>query len=76
MREWEPTEALVGRGITELLADRASAVLRPGRTLVLEVAGGTAPAVSALLEARGYRDVRATRDLAGRDRVVEGRWKP
>lgn len=76
VREWEPEAALVGRGMTEAVASGARQVLEPGGALVLEVADGTADAVAALLESLGFADVRATRDLAGRDRVVEGRWAP
>ena len=43
---------------------------------MLEVADGTAQRVSGLLAELGYREVAATLDLAGRDRVVEGRWTP
>jgi hypothetical protein len=42
---------------------------------VLEVAEGSARDVMALLEGLGYAEVVATADLAGRDRVVEGRWR-
>ena len=42
------------------------------RFLVLEVGDGQAADVAATLEAAGYRDVRTTQDLAGRERVVEG----
>jgi release factor glutamine methyltransferase len=74
VREWEPREALVGHGVTRQVAEGARAVLKPGGALVLEVADGTAPNVSAHLEELGFADVLATPDLAGRDRVVEGRW--
>jgi len=74
VREWEPREALVGRGMTEGVAEGARGALGSGGALVLEVADGAAATVSELLEVLGYRDVRATPDLAGRDRVVEGRW--
>lgn len=76
VRNWEPHEALVGQGVTERVAEQARGVLRSGGALVLEVADGTAPAVSALLTGLGFRAVRQTPDLAGRDRVVEGRWGP
>jgi release factor glutamine methyltransferase len=76
VRDWEPPGALVGHGVTEQIARGALEVLRPGCALVLEVADGSAQAVSGLLEGLGYRDVAATPDLAGRDRVVEGRWTP
>lgn len=68
VRDWEPRAALVGEGLHEEVA-------RAARTtwLVLETADGQAPEVAAMLERLGYEDVRTTRDLAGRDRVVEGR---
>jgi release factor glutamine methyltransferase len=74
VREWEPKEALVGHGLTEAIARGAHDVLQSGGALVLEVAEGSARDVAALLEKLGYSDVVATADLAGRDRVVEGRW--
>jgi release factor glutamine methyltransferase len=74
VREWEPELALVGEGMTEAVATRAREVLRPGGWLVLEVADGTAADVAELLGSLGYSDVATTPDLAGRDRVVEGRW--
>jgi release factor glutamine methyltransferase len=72
VRTWEPHAALVGHGATEAVARGALDVLGPGGGLVLEVADGTADSVGALLDELGYRDVRATADLTGRDRVVEG----
>jgi release factor glutamine methyltransferase len=72
VREWEPQEALVGVGATEAVARGALDVLEPGRALVLEVAEGDAARVAALLDELGYGDVSTTKDLAGRDRVVEG----
>lgn len=73
VRDWEPRGALVGAGATEAVARAALAVLRPGGALVLETAESAAAAVAALLEELGYADVRITSDLAGRQRVVEGR---
>ncbi|MDO8509069.1 MAG: peptide chain release factor N(5)-glutamine methyltransferase [Nanoarchaeota archaeon] len=73
VRDWEPRAALVGVGATEAIARAALAVLRPGGALVLETAESAAPAVAALLEELGYRDVLITSDLTGRQRVVEGR---
>jgi release factor glutamine methyltransferase len=75
VRDWEPREALVGHGVTEVLACGARPVLRPGGWLVLEVADGRAGAVSELIASLGFGDVRRTEDLAGRERVVEGRWE-
>jgi release factor glutamine methyltransferase len=72
VRDWEPREALVDEGQTHALARAALDVLLPGATLVLEVHEERAPEVRALLEALDYK-VRITLDLAGRDRVVEGK---
>lgn len=72
VREWEPREALIGVGATEAVARGALGVLEEGGALVLEVAAADAARVAALLGDLGYVDVRTTRDLAGRDRVVEG----
>jgi release factor glutamine methyltransferase len=74
VREWEPREALVGVGATEAVARGALDALRPGGALVLEVAAGDAERVAAMLRELGYEDVTTTRDLAARDRVVDGRW--
>jgi release factor glutamine methyltransferase len=74
VRDWEPRIATVGTEHSELIATAARTVLVPGGWLVLEVADGASRRVSALLRELGYDDVRAGRDLAGRDRVVEGRW--
>jgi release factor glutamine methyltransferase len=74
VRDWEPREALVGEGVTEAVARGARDVLRPRAWLVLEVADGSAAAVSALLATLGFEAVSASRDLAGRDRVVEAQW--
>jgi release factor glutamine methyltransferase len=76
VRDWEPPRALVGHGVTEQIARGACRVLRRGGALVLEVADGSAQRVSGLLEELGFQEVDATPDLAGRDRVVEGRWTP
>jgi methylase of polypeptide subunit release factors len=40
---------------------------------VLEVADTRAGGVAELLERLGYEDVAVTEDLAGRDRIVEGK---
>lgn len=64
---FEPEGALLGSGFHALIAQTAQA-----RFLVLEVGDGQAGDVAAMLAATGYRDVTVTRDLAGRERVVEG----
>jgi release factor glutamine methyltransferase len=71
VRKWEPRAALVGEGATEAIAAHARTALRPGGALVLEVAAGDAERVAGLLSGHGYEQVVVTKDLAGRDRVVE-----
>ncbi|HVA30312.1 MAG TPA: peptide chain release factor N(5)-glutamine methyltransferase [Gaiellaceae bacterium] len=65
--DYEPERALIGSGFHARIARTART-----RFLVLEVGDGQAAEVARTLEAAGYRDVRITADLAGRDRVVEG----
>jgi release factor glutamine methyltransferase len=69
IRGWEPREALVGEGLHAQIAELAQT-----SWLVLEVGDGQAAEVATTLEALGYRAVRITRDLADRERVVEG-WR-
>jgi methylase of polypeptide subunit release factors len=65
---FEPAVALIGAGFHEEIARTAST-----RLLVLEIGAGQGAEVAAALEAESYRDVAITPDLAGLDRVVEGR---
>jgi release factor glutamine methyltransferase len=74
VRDWEPHVALVASGATEKLAQAATEALRPGGWLVLEVAAGAGERVERLFSDLGFEDVAITPDLAGRDRVAEGRW--
>jgi release factor glutamine methyltransferase len=74
VRDWEPHVALVASGATEKLALAAREALRPGGWLVLETAAGAGERVEHLLSDFGFDHVRITPDLAGRDRVAEGRW--
>jgi release factor glutamine methyltransferase len=73
VRDFEPRLALVGPGVPALVARGALDALRPGGALVMEMHAERADENAALLEQLGYEDVRVTPDLAGRDRVVEGR---
>jgi release factor glutamine methyltransferase len=75
VRDWEPHVALVARGATAAVARAATEALRPGGWLVLETAAGTGERIRELLQELGYERVTITPDLAGRDRVVEGKWK-
>ena len=67
---WRPPDP--ARATGEALHE---AIARAARTtwLVLEVGDGQAPAVAAMLRRHGYDDVRVSADVAGRERVVEGR---
>ena len=76
VREYEPHVALVGEGVTEAVAAAARDVLSPGGWLVLEVGEGQASRVTARLDDLGYVEIRASPDLTGRERVVEGRREP
>jgi release factor glutamine methyltransferase len=64
----EPHTALLGDGFHERIAREART-----RFLVFEVGDGQADDVARTLDEHGYRDVTITRDLAGTERVVEGR---
>jgi len=75
VRDWEPHVALVASGATEAVARAGTEALRPGGWLVLETAAGTGERIRGLLQDLGYERVTITPDLAGRDRVVEGKWK-
>jgi release factor glutamine methyltransferase len=68
IRLWEPRGALVGEGLHEEIARRADT-----RLLALEVGDGQAQEVAGALRALGYSVITITRDLAGKERVVEGR---
>jgi release factor glutamine methyltransferase len=69
----EPVEALVGIGRHRDVAQAALDILRPGGALVLEVGDDQACNVSPFVVALGYRDVRVSNDLAGRERIIEAR---
>ncbi len=73
IRDWEPRLAVVGEGVAERLATDALRVLKEHGALVLECGDGQAQGLAAHLRDVGYRELRITRDLAGRERVVEGR---
>jgi release factor glutamine methyltransferase len=74
IRLHEPRKAVIGVEVGAEIAREARNVLVRGGWLVLECGDGQAADLAAELEAFGYTDVVQTPDLAGRDRVVEGRW--
>jgi release factor glutamine methyltransferase len=73
IRLYEPRAALVGTGVGEAIARDAQPLLVPGGRIVLEAGDGQTAGVAAALEDLDYEEVRITRDLSGRERVVEGR---
>jgi release factor glutamine methyltransferase len=76
IREFEPRLALDGGAdgldLVRRIVERAPDHLVPGGVLALEIGMGEAAATQALLEARGFTEVRADRDYAKIDRVVSG----
>ncbi len=76
VRTFEPRLALVEDGQTERLARDARAVLAEGGAIVLECHEGHATKVARLVAELGYSGATISRDLAGRERVVEARWRP
>jgi release factor glutamine methyltransferase len=73
IRLYEPREAVVGVGAHAAIARRSLEVLQRDGWLVFECGDGQASSVGETLRSLGYADVVVTADLAGRDRVVEGR---
>jgi release factor glutamine methyltransferase len=69
----EPRSALIDSGETDLIAEQALASVVPGGSLALEVADGKSQVVAQRLRALGYEEVTIGKDLAGRERVVDGR---
>ena len=75
IRLYEPRKAVIGVEVGAEIAREARSVLVPGGWIVLECGDGHGAHLAAELEVFGYTDVVQTPDLAGRDRVVEGRWE-
>lgn len=78
VRDFEPRLALDGGSdgldLLRRVVTGATAHLEPGGVLAVEVGAGEAPAVKALFEERGYREVEVARDYARIERVVSGVW--
>jgi release factor glutamine methyltransferase len=74
VRDWEPHAALSAEGAIEAVARGSVSGLASGGALALEVGEGQAAPTAALLAELGFGAVRITPDLAGIDRIVEGRW--
>ncbi|MFA5890196.1 MAG: peptide chain release factor N(5)-glutamine methyltransferase [Actinomycetota bacterium] len=78
VREWEPKEAIIAgpTGLEVILEviEQARVWLAPGGWLVLEIASSQAERTARFLTINEYEDVLITKDLTGRERVVEARW--
>jgi release factor glutamine methyltransferase len=74
VRDWEPRAALVDNGQTKRLAEAARNVL--AGWLVLEVHAQYAGSVAQTLLDLGYSTSGITRDLTGKERLVEALWQP
>jgi release factor glutamine methyltransferase len=76
IKQYEPRLALASgsEGLTHLerLCAQTGAFLEPGGAVLFEVGQRQAEPVRALLEAAGFVDVTAHKDLGGIERVVEG----
>ncbi len=74
--DWEPPVALwsgpAGHEAVQQVIDGASQWLRPGGSLVMEVASHRAHTTAGMAAEAGFVEVRVERDLAGLDRVVIG----
>ncbi len=80
VRDHEPRVALDGGAdgldAFRVLAPQILRVLRGGGRFAVEIGIGQRAAVETLFEAADARDLRAIKDLAGRERVVAGSKKP
>jgi len=78
VRDHEPRAAIDGGhdgfDLIRKIVEDAPRFLRPDGTLALEVGAGQARETARLLSTRGFGAVAATRDYAGIERVVAGRW--
>ena len=79
VRDHDPRLALDGGAdglaILRPLIREARAHLRPGGFLCTEIGDSQGAAVRRLFEQEGYREIEVIRDIAGRDRVVTGRYQ-
>jgi release factor glutamine methyltransferase len=75
VRDWEPRVAVVGDRTVEL-ARAARDLLRPGGAIVLETHEEHGAELASALGDLGFGGATISEDLAGRERVVEARWRP
>ncbi|HVT20753.1 MAG TPA: peptide chain release factor N(5)-glutamine methyltransferase [Mycobacteriales bacterium] len=78
VRDHDPAEALWagadGLDVIRRVVDRATVLLRPGGTLVVEHSDRQGESCPALLQAAGFIDVRDHLDLTGRPRFTTATW--
>lgn len=78
--DWEPQIALeagpTGVEAVEQIIGEADGWLRPGGTVVFEIAPQQAGPVAAMARAAGFAEVEVRRDLSGRDRALVARGAP
>lgn len=79
VRDHDPLLALDGGpdgldAYREIVRD-APTVLLPGGMLAFEIGWKQARPVMQLLERRGFSEIAISRDLAGHDRLISGRWR-
>ena len=73
VRDYEPRGALLATGVTEAIAACApEARSWPEALWRWKSQTARLPEIAAVLETGGYEEVTATRDLAGRERIVDG----
>lgn len=75
VRDWEPRAAIADRGETDTVIRLGRDVLKSGGRLALETHWQAARGVARTLRENGYGPPRINEDLAGRERVVEARWR-
>lgn len=77
VRDHEPFGALDGREdglfFYRKIVRESLDFLRPGGRLLFEIGFDQGEAVAGLMEQAGYREIRIHKDLAGQNRVVEGK---
>lgn len=76
VRDFEPRIALDGGAdgldVVRRVVAVAAGRLRPAGVVAIEVGAGQAPAVEALLAARGFANIQRAADYGGHERVVSG----
>lgn len=79
VRDFEPRAALDGTEdglfFYRILASECSRFLKGSGSVYFEIGYDQGEAVKELLLAHGFKDTRVIKDLAGKDRVVCGKWQ-